>query len=369
MYLQTKDMSKKKDNVYLNIVIDHDDSQGDLPSYATYNEHLTIPVLDDCSKYYCSIIRFDIPLNAVPILVFPILETQSNPNVSSLIIGINLGGVNYGQNVIYNGNTADPPPVAGSGPIYFTNAQLTLPYYWVYSFTSMINMFNTTIRSAVVASGSGLGVVDTPYYSFDPVTQLISLHVTEPFRASGSILYINEPMVNYVDAFPYFFHGYRNSGGRDYDYILTPSPGAPIGGPYNFIQDYNTIDLWFSLRKVLITTNSIPILSEFVPSQNPNDFGSNTGINASLPIITDFIPQLELANQSRSIAYYYPSSQYRLVDMISETPLNKINLSVFWEDKFGNLYPILITVFQQMSIKLAFLRKDLYKPMSSLLSK
>lgn len=361
-------INKTKDNVYLNVVINQDSSQGNLSTPAVYNEHLTIPVIDDCSKYYCSIIRFDIPLNGIPILIFPVDVTQNNPNQSSMIIGIQLGGVNFPQHVIYVSTNFEPAPMPGSGPIFFTNSQATNIYYWVFSIANMINMFNTAIRAAVVASGSGLGPADTPFYTFNPVTQLITLTVTAAFIASGSILYRNEQADNYLSSFNSFYHGNNQPGGFEFAHILSPlPPGSPVGGPYVFSEDYVSIDLWFSLRKILITTNSIPILSEYVPSQNPNVFGQNTGINASVPIITDFIPQLEYANQARSIAYYVPPGQYRLVDMISETPLNKINLNVLWEDKFGNLFPVNISIFQQMSIKLAFLKKDLYKNMNLLL--
>jgi hypothetical protein len=353
-------MKKTNDNVYLNIVINQFPTAGNTSTPAVYDENLTIAILDDCSKYYCSVIRFVIPLAALPILIFPLLTTQANPNISSLIIGIQYLGVNYPVNVVYQPATFRPPPTAGAGPIYFTNGQSTDVYYWVYSVALMINMFNTTINSAMIAAG--LGAVTSPYYSFDPTTQLISLTVTQDFLNTGAILYHNDQADNFLASFNLFYHGNNQPGGFEFSHILTPTPpGSPVGGPYVYIEDYISIDLWFSLRKLLITTDTIPIVKEISPSQNPNEFGINTGITSSLPIITDFVPQLSFSNEARSIAYYYPTSQYRLVDMISNTPLQRINLRIYWSDKFGNLFPVEISVFQQASVKLAFIKKDLYK--------
>jgi hypothetical protein len=84
-------------------------------------------------------------------------------------------------------------------------------------------------------------------------------------------------------------------------------------------------------------------------------------VNSSLPIITDFIPNINSPGESRSIAYYNPTSQYRLIDMVSDTPLQKINLKIYWVDISNNIYPLYVSVAQQASIKLAFIRKSLYK--------
>ena len=88
----------------------------------------------------------------------------------------------------------------------------------------------------------------------------------------------------------------------------------------------------------------------------------------SYPILTDFVPNISAAaGESRSIAYYVPTSQYRLVDLISTNPLQKIDIRIFWEDRDGNLYPLEISIFQQASLKLGFFKKSLYNSGSSLL--
>lgn len=357
LYTSPTVLSKTKDNIYLNVVMNQDRTKGNIPTAATYNESLTIPLLDDCSKYYCSIIRFTIPLNDLPILVMPILNNQPNPNLTPLIFGIRFAGTNFPVNVVYVSLEPTLPPTPGTGPIFFTPLQLSSTYYWIYTFTNVINMFNTALNTAM--TNAGLGAVASPFYSFDPVTQLFSLTITPAFVATGAEIFMNNEASNYLSSFNYRFYGYNQPQGRDLSHILTPLPTLNAAGTYIFTEDYNTIDLWFSLRKILITSNTIPVQQESSPAQSLS--GVNTGVNNYIPIITDFVPQLEFSNQSRSIAYYVPLSQYRLVDMISEIPLNKINFNIYWQDKTGNIYPLLLSIFQQVDLKIAFIKKDMYK--------
>jgi hypothetical protein len=357
-----------KDNIYLNIVINQNGVMGNAPTPALYDEHLTTPILMDASKYYCSIVRFTIPLNAIPLIIVPLLVTQPNPNILTLIMGISYLGVDYPVNLIYTPNSTLLPPTPGPGPIYFTNSQASGPYYWVQSITNLIDMFNTAIRTAM--TNAGLGAVTAPFYIYNPVTQLLSLQVAQDFINTGAAVYFNEQTNHFGSGFNTFFYGYNQPNGKDYSHILLPlPPNSPVGGPYVYSEDYITIDLWFSLRRLIVTTDTIPINTEYVPTQNPNQFGANTGINSSLPIITDFIPQLTFANEARSIAYYNPTSQYRLVDLVSEAPIRRLNFRIYWEDKFGNLFPLLISIFQQVSMKIAFIRKELYNPIKLLLQK
>jgi hypothetical protein len=53
--------------------------------------------------------------------------------------------------------------------------------------------------------------------------------------------------------------------------------------------------------------------------------------------------------------------------MLKEGPLYNIDLRLLWQDKSGNLYPIYISFSQQASVKLAFVKKSLYKPKGMLL--
>ena len=367
--------NKTDDNIYMNIVFPHNSADGENGTIASYSSTKNTALLDKASDYYCSIIRFVIPLRSVPIMIMPIVPNSGFTNKSTLIIGITFSGTDYPQNVIFvsDASTSVYPPVNQDQ----SGNQIITPYYYLYSYSALINMINTTINTAYIAAGSP-GGGNAPFFYYDPLTQLISLYVSQVFINSGAQLFINEYLSNYLDAFHFLYLGANKPNGKDYIFTLSNTTGNPYVtvpnqvalpvGWLRYTQEYNVINYWESLRKVLITSNSLPIRSEYIQAQSGNGLVGND-INATLNIITDFVPSLESAGQSRTNIYFYPTSQYRLVDMISDTPVFKIDLNLFWEDLNGNLYPIYIPVGQSASVKIGFFRKNLYKPMNLLTHK
>lgn len=382
---------KQSDNVYLNVVINNNliKSDGTIDESfinGEYNVTKTLPIIDKCSDYYCSIIRFDIPLQEVPIFIMPIvpasnaLNPQPNPNLTPMIIGITYLGNDYPQNIIYSPDNSYSPPTQN-----VIGTQVVTPYYFVYTFQNLINSINIALSAAITASGFVLpaGILP-PYFYLDPSTQLINFIVPNEFTTglNHPQIFLNSILLKYLEALPVNFLGLNQNNGKDFVFRLDnptynqtstvsgtkPSPVIiPPSRPdyWKFTQEYSVLNHWSSIRKIIISTNTIPIVNEFIPAQD-----NNSGIATSFPIITDFVPNIEFAGQSRSIAYYYPQSQYRLVDMISDTPLYKINLKLYWEDTIsGSLFPILLPRYQEANIKIAFLRKTLYKPLNQLVLK
>lgn len=383
---------KENDNIYLNVVIQNngifaDGEPNENPIIAEYNVTKTLPILDKCSDYYCSVIRFDIPLQNIPLFIMPILPAtsfinpQPDPDLTPLIIGISYLGVDYPINIQYFADNTLPPPVQN-----VPGVQVITPYYYVYTYQNLITSINIALQTALITSGFPLAGAQAPYFYLNSATQLISLIVPDSFTigANRPIIFVNATLFNYLETFRVSFLGYNQSNGKDFLFILdNPTyptyvqavdvSGNPLSPPlvpparsayWKYTQEYPVLNYWTSLRKIIIATNTIPVVNEYVPAQD-----NNSGITNSFPILTDFVPSLEFAGQSRSIAYYFPTSQYRLVDMINDNPLYKINIKIYWEDKKGNLFPLYIPILQQANIKLGFFRKTLYKPFNQLLYK
>src|ERR1700759_2826868 len=146
------DFYKENDNVYLNVVIQNtgiNDTTGttnDADIVAEYNVTKTLPILDKCSQYYCSIIRFDIPLQSVPLFIMPIIPASSfinpqpNPNLSPLIIGIDYLGVDYPVNVLYIADNNLPVPTQN-----LVGQQVITEYYYGYTYEQLITMIKTAL--------------------------------------------------------------------------------------------------------------------------------------------------------------------------------------------------------------------------------
>ena len=356
-------MSSNADNIYLNVSITNPVSgisAYPLESQAVYDENLTIPVLSNPSEYYCSIFRFSMPLDTIPIFRFPVNFSQNNPNISDLIIGINNDGL-FTQPIVYVAANNLIAPAPGASSPFFSLTQAASPYYFIYSVQQFITMINTALNLAFVAAGSPGGTA--PFYIYTATTQLISLIVTAGFIASGATIIMNAYLKTYLDSFPF-------------KYTLLPSnnplvPGLfyytqdlstiPYGqtSPYRFDEEYNALDLWFDIRKIIITTSSIPIVQEASPSTvaitNVNGAGNY------LPIITDFVVSYNNIQDVSSILVYNPTSQYRLIDMYSNSPISRINLAFYWQSENGNLFPVFLSPGQTITVKIGFLKKELYK--------
>lgn len=382
---------KTDDNIYVNLVFNHSNPSFSLsggktitinssPENIEYNVVKSTPYIDDASQYYASIIRFSIPLQSIPLYIMPIVPNQPNPNLTPFIIGITYNGIDTSENIIYipdNLNIAIPTQIGY--PV-----QNVTEYYYCYTYQLLINMINMSLYNVWYNSGIGttFPAVSPPYYYIDYNTEIIHLIVpsilTEPTLPLVDIpkIFINEQLITYLQGFQYIFNGYGQPNGKDFILRLqytSPIPqvlpqlssacdenGNPISSTnptyYDISQEYTAFTFWVSLKKIIITSFGLPIRSEFVPT-NTN---ANSSINASYPIITDFVPNIEKASDVRTVAYYYPTAQYRLVDMIGNGSVNNVDLKVYWTDKLGNLYPISVGVNNFAEIKLAFFNKKLY---------
>lgn len=343
---------KHLDNIYLNVVFQNNTQ---LEKVAEYNVTKNQPILDNPSNYYGTVIRFDVPLNSIPLMIMPIVPNQANPNLTPFIFSINASD----SQVIY------VPDNNLTAPVQNQQTQVVTPYYYVYSFGNVLSAFNTAINAAFVAAGSPGGGA-APLLVFNSQTQLLGFIVSTAFITSGATLSINYALVNYFEGFRINYNSTLNNG--TFIFENTGNNGFNISGqttavstpPTNLLvqQDYSAMEYWLSLRKIVLISNTIPVNYEYIPAFD--SAGTQTGVTVSIPIFTDFVPNIELVGQSRSIAVYNPSAQYRLVDLLGNTPLYNIDLKINWQDKNGTYYPVFIEPGQQASVKIAFIRKDLF---------
>jgi hypothetical protein len=229
--------------------------------------------------------------------------------------------------------------------------------------TAAFNAFAIVNPTAPQVTGS----LPTPYFYFDPTTQLINLVVSSAWATTGgtqALIVINSSALSFLSSFDFlslsgdqFAFVIQNNGNNGYALYGTSPTNPPSF--LKFTQEYDSMSNWISLRKIILSTNAMPVISEAVPAYSAT--GEQTGVYNSFPILTDFIPEINSAADSRGIAYYTPTSQYRLIDLTNNQPLSKIDLKIYWEDKLGNLYDLYIPQYQQATVKIAFVRKSLYK--------
>jgi len=396
------------DIIYYNVIMTGNPNQTFSP--AIYEETRTQPVLDDPSQYYLSVVRFSIDGSNIPIFVCPVIPdpiTPTNVNNTPFVVTLSYGGVNYSANVQYFPSTDAPIPQIPTA----TSQDITSTYYYIYYYTSFIQMVNNAINVAFLAlttANPGLTGVQAPYFQYDPNTQLIS-YVTQniinplvaginvyqtqftngvpqiaPQPAGTIYVYLNEQLYSFFDgieAFEYINTSQNLILVRDLkDNYLYPAQNAANTtatqtetsftsgtGTYTtqpawfiFTQQYNMITKWNSLSSIVFLTNNLPVNKEYIPASSI--VGVTSAGNASFrPILTDFVPELINAGDSRSRFNYFPQGPYRLIELNSQEPLRKIDLRIYWEDHFQNLYPLYISYGDCNSVKLMFMKKSLAK--------
>lgn len=361
------------DNVYVNLTISNANKTvispvtgfvDTSPINASLSANKTVPILDNCCDYYCSVIRFSIPLNTIPLLICPIVPNQVSPNLTPLVFTIE-----YPANNFFIFPVTYLAENSLTAPVQNAQIQIITPYYYIYSYENFIEMANISMASAWIVSGLAalFPLLQAPYFYFDAITKLINLVVPACFvkltapAVDIPIIHMNAVSERYYSGYQTYFNGYNQANGLDYTFLFTEFADRVENiyntSYYRFTQEYQTVFNWSSLQKIIITSPTIPVLQEYLPTSN----AGNNSVTNSLPILTDFIPNIEEPGQSRSIAYYVPSGQYRLIDMTAERPLSNIVINIFWSDLQDNIYPLQIQIGETLSLKLAFLRKTLYK--------
>lgn len=356
----------ENDNKYVNISFTKNNNN-DATIPLEYNVTKTVPVLENASEYYATVVKFDIPLQSIPITIMPIIPNQANSNLSPLRIGIqDAAGTNFLQNVIYvPQNNFDVPSQLGS------LEQVITPYYFIYSYQHMIEMINTALATAFTLSG----VAGTaPYFIYTPTTSLFSLIVSSTFNTSpGPRVIFNYPVYQFLDCFnvtgitPGYdinsLYYYNVFGMVNESFGYAPFGNAPVSPPafFKITQDCENTAGWNPIKKILFLTTALPITFEIVPANNATQ--DNSGVYSSLNVITDFTPQIQRPSDSKSVAYFAAQGYggVRLTDMVTNMPLYKIDIKIFWQDFANNLYPMIIPAFSQANVKLGFIRKSLYK--------
>jgi hypothetical protein len=359
--------TKREDKIYYNVVIPYrPDSTGFAP--AVFQEQLNQSILDRPSDYYMTIIRFSIPVQNIPIFIAeiqPFPNTNLNNTIYSVTLtyGANTSGQTFVQFVTQNPNATPSLPLTAFHP----NADKT-PYYYIYEYTQFLSMVNATLATAFAAlPGSPVGS-QAPYFIFDGqrLSLVAQIAYYDQALPTPINIYMNYFLLTYFDGITTDFYGVGLVNGldakflvrNDYNNFYNPPNIAPVYPPLYYImtQNYTALIDWNSFKSLSLVSNLIPIKQEFIPSSMPNQ-GFNLAVVNSRGQLKDFEPIFN-NNENRTVVQYFPTGPYQLINMNSDDPLTKIDISIFWSDQFGNIYPLDIPFNQLATIKILFTRKD-----------
>ena len=165
---------------------------------------------------------------------------------------------------------------------------------------------------------------------------------------SGGILQSAEP---FVDAF------------NSYNYISATAYPSTVLYWSVLAQDYPTTPLWNPILSLVLTTALMPVCSELTGTPQIYTTGGqifNRGDNNNiLNIIADIDLELKRGDEYKPVARYEPVSEYKLIDLQSNAPVNSIEINLYWRDSYGSLHAFLLDTGNSANLKIMF-RKKLY---------
>lgn len=349
---EDKAMTPTSDHIYYDINISNSSTTQSID--AVYSANLTQPILNIPANYYAAIARFRVPTFTIPLFQFI-------TNAYSVCLRYN--SVDYFAYV---------PFINGSS--------LPNPNQDVFGYQIFIDMINSALLTAwtalITANPSAPGNAGSPpTLVLDPVSDLCSLIASQgsftPDNGSGTTIYFNAPLFDYFNSFPNVFNGYGTTNGKDFSLIVknnynnfVPIGAAGSGGgsatfpltnSWRLEQEASTLGYWSDFQSLAITTTQIPVQKEYLPQSSL--IAAPEGTINYRPILTDFHPN-ENGPVDFSPIQYIPQ-QWRWVDLQGQSPLDKVDIQLWWVDYGDNFHLLKIAPEQSASLKILFRARDI----------
>jgi hypothetical protein len=369
--------SVNPDHIYYDLSVTNNQysKTGD-PPVLSFTDTRSSPILQNPSEYYCSVIRFSVDTPSLPIIIPQVKVSLSSATTDDTIYSFSMSykTFNYQQFIQYSPQDKSQPVPAL--PLEFQD--ITNAYYYVYSAQYWISLCNVALlacynglKAAVIAGGQVLPSNFAPYLEWN-VSNATAILVADQAGYLNTLanpinVFCNNPAFTLFSSFPFLFLGLGNliAFGKNYQFIIDKSNGTyttPSFTGLTCIQEYPTAPNWCPIQSILFTSSLLPTFPSNVGV--PQNFGissafSQNGANNNISsILTDFEVDLVTGLEYLPQIQYAPTAEYRLIDLISNQPLNSIELSCFWKDVYGGLHPLQLLVGCSANLKLLFRKKS-----------
>jgi len=377
------------DHIYQDIIITNN-TDADKYVPLRFNQIRNSPYLTSPQDYYMSVVRFKLDTGiTLPTYIVPIKEGSMLRDETQFTFTLTYLTYEYKTSVEWRKEDL----FAKIPQVPTIPSENNLPYYWGYSIQNFVDCLNNALfvavtgLNAVYNTATGLNIPnhgDMPFFILDETTKRLSLLARADlynevlFPNIG--IYCNSALWGWIGSFigEYIGDGTTtfSANGKNYkirvysqnntNFYLQNTSASPPVYKYNALQMFqqtSMITQWSAVQKIVFTTGILPVAPSLEANPvvyNTNQNLLNAGNNANiLNVLTDFQEQtLEGAIAFKPQLNYVPTAEYRLLDLLGNNPLSALEISVFWQDKFGNLYPLLLSAGATCSIKLLFRKKN-----------
>lgn len=359
--LNRNKLAVSSNRIYYNIVVVNNE-QIETFTDAIYRRNLDEILVDDPSQYYLSVMRFSVPTANIPLMIPEILQfPNTDVNKTAYVITMTYNGFTSGPiNIQFETTTplVTPRSITADNPYPMVNPSR---YYWIFNYSQFVKLINDTYQIAFdllnTATGNALAGQKPPLLLYDSKTYLLTMQYTPIYLSSNPDnarinLFVNYKLFSYLDGFDNLFLDSKSDIGAQFTVF---DKGDNFDGTvYDMIQNYKTLASWNVFKSLQLRSNLIPIKKEYLPVP----FGQNPNALNGIGILRDFIPIINDGPEARTSVSYIFDSAYQMIDLNSNTPLQNIDMSVYWEDRYGNIYLLTVPYNQVLSIKIAFIKKD-----------
>lgn len=377
---QSEISNLENDHIHLDCIVSNNDAGSNTPSmFLTFSEIRDQAILDNCSDYYLTIIRFYLETPNLPLLLMPILTGQSDINKSSLSVTLTYKTYQFQQYLQYvPANVSDILPTP---PLI--NVDYNSTYYDIYSYQNFIEMLNTAflacyngLKALVVAGGDTLPSSYEPYMEFDPNAEKAILNSDilgyNKTLANPISIYMNTTLFQLFSSFDASFYGNTNIvNGMNYKlniYALKNSGNVySITQPVaiNYLQTYQEFPtlgvVGNPVSSIVFSSNLIPISGTLVSTpiifNAPANISQQAINSATSNMLTDITVGLTLGFEYKP-NIIYNANPYRLLSMQSQGSLRQYDISVFYKLHTGILRPFMLSPGSCSSIKIGFIKKN-----------
>jgi hypothetical protein len=364
-------------HIYYNINITNNDVTGtNPPPPIDFIETRNQPYLNNPSQYYMSVVRFSVDTPTLPLFIPQPIVGSTDPDM--LIYTITMEYKTYTAQV--NLRFARQTQAIPEPPTPIVEADIENQYYYIYSYQwfidTMVNPALFAAYDALKALVTGTDVLPSNYAPFmlwDPSNSTAILNcdtdgynfavLDDPIK-----VYFNTPMYNLFSSFSASSFGITATQGRNfllnvYDTGFNTFKNTSNGITYiQVLQEYPTASLWNPVVSLVFSTSLMPIVPELsaAPAVFTGGSGfSSNGNNSNLTnVLTDLEVPLIAGWETKPVVNYSPAAEYRLSDLFGDSPVYSINVTVYWKDRFGNLFPLTLASGGNANLKIMFRRKD-----------
>lgn len=373
-----KDTSNDPTHIYYDLTLTNFSSttSGNIP--IEFREARNSPFVSKAKDYYLSVVRFQIDSYGLPSYMANIQPNQNNRDlmIESVTLEADIAGVKTAYQTflqwIPRNESAKIPVPPNQTETGFQD--LSTDYYFGNHFGYFCDLVNIALGQSYLALKTAhAATFPSPpnlppflYWNSDSLKAVMYANEAEfnPSQVNRINIYFNRPLYAFFNSFKSIANTTTATSGRNY--LLLMDTDQYNGKNQETInssvyikleQDWSTIANWTPVASVVFTSSTLPI----VPSQqsaplvyNEGQLLTNSNNSNFARILTD-IASNDLVYKPNLL--YVPSAEYRFVDLTTDSPINNIDVQVFWKDRFGILRPMYLLSGISCTMKIMFQKK------------